>query len=318
MRGAFLLAVCGLLATLAAPAKAGDGTSALPAPQAVAADIYVFPGEAAAPSAANLGRVANIGVIVGPAGVVVVGTGTSAADGEDLLAAIARLTDRPVVLAINTYAGPEHVLGNAAFARHGIPILAHRATDDYMAANCAACLGNLKSQVGAGLLAGTHPERPRRLIDGSVSLVAGGRQLEMLHYGPTQQPGSIAIFDSASGVLFAGSLASFDVVPDAHDADLAGWIGALDQMRRLALKAVVPARGPVGEPARLAETRDYLVDLERETRRAYAAGLSLFEATATVNLPRYAGWAMYAQAHRRNVHFQYLRREARDFAEAAP
>lgn len=314
-RRAFLALLAGLPALLAPPALA---EAELSAARRLAPGVYVFAGAAEAPDAANRGRVANVGVIIGAGGVIVVGTGGSAADGERLLAAIRRLSRKPVVLAIDTYAGPEHVLGNSAFARRGIPILAHRETDRYMVQNCAACIRNQKGLVGAGPLAGSHLTRPRRLIDAAATLVAGGHRLELLYFGPTQQPGSIAVFDPDSGVLFAGGLASFDVLPDAHDADLAAWLEALAQMRRLPLGQVVPGRGPVGDPGRLDEVRDYLADLGRETEDAYRRGLSLFEATAAVELPRYRDWAMYSQAHRRNVHFQYLRLEARDFADPAP
>lgn len=74
----------------------------------------------------NDGIVANAGLIAGRDGAIAIGTGASDRDGERLLRAIARITKKPVVMAINTYAGPEHVMGNIAFARRGIPILAHR------------------------------------------------------------------------------------------------------------------------------------------------------------------------------------------------
>ncbi len=307
-----LLALCWLLTALAAPVTATPAV--LPAPQLVADDIYFFPGAVEAPTAENQGRIANVGVIVGPQGVIVVGTGTSDGDGERLLTAIGRLSRQPVVLAIDTYAGAEHVLGNSAFVRRGIPILAHRETDSYMALNCERCLRNLQPIVGNATLAGSQPERPQRLLDGPASIVAGGRRLEILHYGPTQQPGSIAVFDAASGVLFAGGLASFNVVPDARDADLAGWVEALKQMRRLPLKYVVPVRGPSGDPSRLDEVGDYLTDLAMATQGAYERGIGLAEATASLGLTRYQAWAMYPQTHRRNVHFQYLRLERRDLA----
>jgi glyoxylase-like metal-dependent hydrolase (beta-lactamase superfamily II) len=296
-----------LLAALAAAAGASDW----PAAQRIADDIYIFPGAVAAPSSENGGRIANVGVIVGRTGVIVVGTGTSAADGERLLAAIGRLSRRPVVLAIDTYAGPEHVLGNSAFARRGIPILAHRETDNYMAHNCTVCLRRLRDAVGDTAMAGSRLARPHRLIDGATNLVAGGRRLDLLYYGPTQQPGSIAVFDPASGVLFAGGLASFDVLPDAHDADLDAWGEALQQMRRLPLTRVVPARGPPGAPARLAEVAEYLTELARATQHAYA---TLSDAGESPDLPRYASWAMYVPTHRRNVYFQYLRLEAKEIA----
>jgi len=307
-RSAARLARGVLLAALTTSAGAGD----TPPAQRIADDIYIFPGAVAAPSSENGGRVANVGVIVGRAGVIVVGTGTSDADGEGLLVAIGRLTPQPVVLAIDTYAGPEHVLGNSAFSRRGIPILAHRETDNYMVHSCAVCLRRLRDAVGDTAMAGSRLDQPHRLIDGATSLVVGGRRLDILYYGPTQQPGSIAVFDTASGVLFAGGLASFDVVPDAHDADLDAWGEALQQMRRLPLTRVIPARGPPGAPGRLAEVAEYLTELARATQDAYA---TLSDASESPDLPRYTGWAMYAPAHRRNVYFQYLRLEAKEFAE---
>ncbi len=289
-----------------------------PPPRTLAPGIHVFPGSAAAPDAANGGVVANVGVIVGGAAVVVIGTGTSDTDGERLLAELHRLTDLPVVLAIDTYAGPEHVLGNSAFARHGIALLAHRETDRYMVQNCASCIRNLATAVGGESLRGTRLERPTRLIDDSTTLAEAGRTLDILYFGATQQPGSIAVFDRTSGVLFAGGLASFDVVPDTHDADIDAWLAALRQLRRLPLTAVVPGRGPAGAPGRLDEVADYLAGLAQASRRAYDAGISIAAAGSRVELPRFERWAMYETTHRRNVHFQYLRLEAQELAGQRP
>ncbi len=312
-------ALLALLALLFAWATAGGNATATESldslrPVVVAPGIFVFPGSPGAPSPGNGGIVSNIGVIIGSSGVVMVGTGTSDAHGERLLQAVAKLTDLPVVLAINTYAGPEHVLGNTAFARHGIPILAHRDTDDYMARNCENCIRNLQSAIGEAPLAGSRLERSNELIDATTSMRIAGRQLEILHFGATQQPGSIAVFDSRSGVLFAGGMAAFDVTPDAHDADLPAWKAALLEMRRMPLRWVVPGRGPVGEPVRLDEVIAYLGGLGDATERAYRSGVDLAEAPRAAGLPQFSKWAMYAAVHPRNVHFQYLKLETQELA----
>jgi glyoxylase-like metal-dependent hydrolase (beta-lactamase superfamily II) len=283
-------------------------------PIVVAPGIFVFPGSPAAPSPANGGIVSNVGVIVGDSGVVMVGTGTSDSHGERLLAAVSKLTNLPVVLAINTYAGPEHVLGNTAFARHGIPILAHRDTDLYMARNCENCIRNLQMAIGDAPLVGSHLQRSTRLIDAATSMTVGGRQLDILYFGATQQPGSIAVFDRKSGVLFTGALAAFNVTPDAHDADLLAWKAALLEMRRLPLRWVVPGRGAVGEPERLDDMIAYLDGLGSTTAQAYRSGVDLADAPRKAGVPRFANWSMYAAVHPRNVHFQYLKLEAQELA----
>jgi glyoxylase-like metal-dependent hydrolase (beta-lactamase superfamily II) len=283
-------------------------------PVAVAPGIYVFLGDPAPPSPDNGGGVSNVGVMIGSSGVVMVGTGTSDAQGERLLEAVGKLTSLPVVLAINTYAGPEHVLGNTAFARHGIPILAHRDTDNYMARNCENCIRNLQSAIGSAPLVGSHLERSTRLIDATTTLTVGGLRLDILYFGATQQPGSIAVFDRKSGVLFAGGMAAFDVTPDAHDADLPAWQAALHEMRRLPLRWVVPGRGPIGAAGRLDEVIAYLGGLGEATEQAYRRGVDLADAPRIASVPQFSNWAMYAAIHPRNVHFQYLKLEAQDLA----
>jgi glyoxylase-like metal-dependent hydrolase (beta-lactamase superfamily II) len=314
MQGVFHKALPWLAALLfAGAAGAGEPDAAL-RPRALAPGVFAFVGSAAAADTHNRGMVGNQGVIVGSEGVVVVGTGTSDAHGERLLQAIARLTDKPVVLAILAHAAPEHVLGSSAFARRGIPLLAHRDTDRYMAANCERCIRNLTEAAGSAAMQGSRLERPSRLIEAGTTLEAAGRSLDILHFGATQQPGAFAVFDRASGVLFGGGLASFDVLPDAHDADIETWLAALRELKRLPLAAVLPGRGPPGAPQRLDEVADYLQGLATQTLRAYRAGLPLQAAAGAAPLPRFASWALYETQHPRNVHHQYLRLEAQELA----
>jgi glyoxylase-like metal-dependent hydrolase (beta-lactamase superfamily II) len=63
-----------------------------------------------------VGAGANIAVQIGDEGVVVVDTGTTAA-ADAVLAAIRRLTDKPIKYIINTHAHPDHVGGNAVLVK---------------------------------------------------------------------------------------------------------------------------------------------------------------------------------------------------------
>jgi glyoxylase-like metal-dependent hydrolase (beta-lactamase superfamily II) len=300
-----------LLSAFACPATPADPL----VPTPVAAGVYAFLGAPEAPSPANGGLVSNYGVIVGDEGAIVIGTGTSHAHGLRLLQAIEQLARKPIVLAINTYAGPEHVLGNSAFAQRGVPILAHRDTDAFMVQNCALCIRNLKSDIGEQPLADSGLERPTQLIERTTRLDVGGRRIEILHFGWAHQPGDIAVFDPASGVLFAGALVSLDVLPDAHTADVRGWLEALRRLRQLPVKTVVPGRGPPAPPRRIDEVRDYLNALTATVDAAYAKGVGIREAARTAEVPHFRHWAMYDRLHPRNVHHLYLKLEARDLAQ---
>lgn len=295
--------------TVAAPASAADRYAPL---RQIAPGVYVQRGADEAASTANGGAVANLGVLVGPSGVVVVNTGSSAEHGAALLAAAARLTDQPVVLAIDTQASPDQVLGNSAFTLRGIPVLAHRDTDAFMREHCDACVADVKAKADTDALAATRAAWPTRLIDGSQTIDAGGRTLQIIYLGWTRQPGCVAVLDRASGVLFTGDMASFGVVPQTQLGQLANWIDALRELQALAPAMVVPGHGAPGPAAHLAQMREYLHALLQETRAAYLRGDGLMETTEHLDLAPFRGWALYEAHHRRNVHFTYLQIEEQD------
>jgi glyoxylase-like metal-dependent hydrolase (beta-lactamase superfamily II) len=272
----------------------------------IAPDVFLQRGAIASPSAENAGRVANLGVIVAASGVTVINTGTSVHQGESLLASINRLTDKPILLAINTQASPDQVLGNGAFALRGIPVLAHRETDLFMVRTCETCLRNLVAETGDLPLRGTQLSRPTWLIDASFTLEIAGRSIDILYFGWTVHAGSLAVYDRASGVLFAGDLASFGVIPDVQHARLAGWLDALQRLEKLDARLVVPGRGRVDGPERFADVRRYLTSLAAIVERGYRRGLSLGEITQHSPLPEFEPWVLYANRHPRNVHFIYL------------
>jgi glyoxylase-like metal-dependent hydrolase (beta-lactamase superfamily II) len=299
----------GLGLLLACAALAGEMQ-----PQPVAPGVFLVAGALGDPAPANGGRVSNLGIIAGTQGAIVVGTGTSLAEGEALLAAAERVTGRPVVLAINPYAAPDQVLGNGAFVKRGIPVLAHEETDRFLVANCTRCIERLREQVGAEALAGTEAVRPTRLVAGSTSISAGGRSLELLHAGPAHQHGDLLVVDRAAGVVFGGALAGFGQVPDLHNGDPDGWLRALDTIAGAGMNTLVPAHGPPSPPQRVEELRAYILDLREAVRRAYDSGASILEAARRAELSQYRDWALYDPLHRRNIHFLYLQAENRDMA----
>ena len=280
--------------------------------QPIAPGVFVQRGADEAPSTANRGAVANLGVLLGPTGVIVVNTGSSAEHGAALLAEVARLTDRPVVLAIDTQASADQVLGNAAFRTRGIPVLAHRATESFMREHCDACIADVKATGDNDALDVTKVAWPNRLIDGGQSIRAGGRAVRILHFGWTERPGSLAVLDLETGVLFSGNLASFGVVPQTHLGRLDKWIAALGELQALSPAIVVPAHGAPGPAVQLARMRGYLQELLDGVRAAYRRGDGLMETVNGLQLPKYRGWALYDAYRRHNVHFAYLQVEQDD------
>ncbi len=305
VRRLILLALAALFLALAAPRPAA-AQDLIPVP--VAPGVYAFVGALAEPAPENRGFVANQGFIVGDTGVIVIDTGTNRAHGEAMLAAIRRLTDRPVALVINTHAAPERVLGNGAFAAQGAPILAHRDAVRFMEANCRTCIERLSGVLGSETMAGTRVTLPDRAVEESATLEVAGRRLSLLHFGWTLT-GDLAVLDHASGVLFTGDLVCLDRVPQVRDAHLDSWLAALKALRRLPVRVLVPGRGPVSSPQRITDVQTYLEDLRAAVRARYDRGDSLSEAIDNAPVQAFRGWALYPLLHPGNVHHLYLELE---------
>ena len=278
----------------------------------VAPGVYMFPGDVGQPSVENGANTGNAGFIVGDDGVVVIDTGASWQRGQQMLAAIARITDRPVRLVIVTHAVQEFLFGNAAFAERGIPILAHRASIELMRSRCEHCLANLVELLGEAPMRGTRLVLPEIVVETSTTMRVAGRELQLLHFGWGATPGDLAVFDPASGVLFAGGLVTWMRVPEMRDGKLAGWLAALDALQRVPARIIVPGHGPVATMAAIDATRAYLVALDARARTLYDSGHSLLEAVDMAGLPDYADWGSYAVLNRKNLQQRYLEYEVED------
>ena len=297
---------CLLACAGAAGMARADG---VPKPEQLAPDVYAVIGSTAEASPANGGVVGNLGILVGPDGVILVDTGTSARQARQLLQDIRELTDKPVVLAINTHQNPAFVFGNGTLRDAGVPILAHSATDALINERCMRCLKLLNTALGEREMEGTAVVRPTQTLAAGTSISAGGRTVDILYYGQTSAPGSIAVYDRASGVLFGGGLVSLDRIPDVKDADIPQWRSALSSLRALGAAKVVPGEGPVSSPARLAELDGYLAALVPAVAKAFEQHASLGEAADAAPVPAYRHWSQYGNMHRKNVEQLYLRLE---------
>lgn len=280
-------------------------------PEKVAEGVYAFVGTPGPITAANRGFVGNSGFIVGKTGVVVIDTGSSYRHGRRMLDAIARVTDKPVVLVVITHAVQEFVFGSQAFVERGVPLLAHSETTKLMKARCDHCLDNLRPLLGAEL-EGTRLVIPQREITATTKLDAGGRPLELYFFGWASTPGDLAVMDRTSGVLFAGGMVAIDSIPDIRDGDFDGWQRALPRLAELKPSRVVPGHGPVSAAGSIAATATYLDALDRKIRELYAQSTSLMDSVENATLPEYREWASYATTQRQNALHRYLQLELLD------
>ena len=275
----------------------------------LAPGVYLVRGTGGEPSPDNLGRTGNAGFIVGATGVLVIDTGVSFRHGNVLLAEIARITPLPVRQVLVTHTRQEFLFGAAAFRARGIPVHMHRKAAQLMAARCEGCLKTLQRVLGDDEMRGTTMFTPDAVFDGAQVVDLIGRPVQVLYEGHSSGPGDIAVFDPASGVLFAGGLLDQGYIPDVQDGELATWAAALARLQALPLRRVVPGHGPASAPALVGDVARYLAQLQRRAAELLAQGAALSEVADLTELPDFRGWDQYDTIHRRNASVVYLRLE---------
>ena len=279
----------------------------------VAPGVYAVLGSGGEIAPENGGRTANVAFVVGPGGVIVVDTGISYREGEEIIAAVRRVSKRPIRLAILTHPGQEAIFGAAAFQERGIPVMAHRRAAELIAARCETCLRNLRSTLGEEAMTATQVVKPDRLIDGNETIELIGRPLRVIAPEWSSAPGALAVFDEQTSTLIAGNLVTINRIPDMRDADTKAWRDALGELESMRCRHLVPGFGPVGNCADIAAFAHYFVALESRVEALLKDGVSLAELRDRCDLAEFVQWDQYDALHRQNAIRTYLRLEWSEF-----
>ena len=293
-------------------------SSTSPAAVQVGDGVYMVQGAPGEVDAQTLGRIGNSGFIVGETGVLAIDTGTSYQHGLALLAEIRRVTDKPVRLVLITHTRQEFLFGATAFRENGIAVSMQRKAAGLMQSRCERCLKTLRQVLGDDAMRGTAMFKPDQEYDASHALdtnptiptvPAIGRQVRVLYFGHSSGPGDVAVLDERTGVLFAGGLLDHLRVPDVQDGDLDHWTEALQALRTLPLRAIVPGHGPLAPPAAIDTLQRYLAQLRTRLMALLNSGTALSDVPDASALPEFARWDQYDTIHRRNASILFVRFE---------
>ncbi len=239
----------------------------------------------------------NIGVQVGEDGVVVVDAGV-AARADAVVAAIKKLTTRPIRYVIDTSADPDHVGGNETLSKAGQTL--------FTAPGSIGITGDFLGGVASILSAQQVLERmtaptgkaspfsvgasPTETFDYARKyMYLNGEGIEVLHQPAAHTDGDVLVFFRRSDVVVAGDILDttrFPVIDVAKGGTINGEIAALNRLVDLAIPSVpivsrdagtlvIPGHGRVCDQYDVVEYRDMVTIIRDRVRDLKKAGMTL-------------------------------------------
>jgi quinoprotein relay system zinc metallohydrolase 2 len=266
----------------------------------VGSGTYVHAGETALMNEANEGAIANIGLVMGDEGVVVIDTGGSVREGRRLLSAIRQLTNKPVLYVINTHAHPDHVFGNAAFPPPAVFVGSHNLARDMMERG-PYYLNSFRPAMGT-LLDEVKIVAPTVTVDSQLQLDLGHRVLTLRAWRSSHSDSDLTVFDEKTGILFAGDLVFMRHIP-VLDGSIRGWLKTINELVKLPAKSVVPGHGPPSAPwpAALDPEKTYLERLQSDCRDLIKRGVPIAAASELAGASEKSHWGLFNEYNSRNA-----------------
>jgi glyoxylase-like metal-dependent hydrolase (beta-lactamase superfamily II) len=257
----------------------------------------------------------NAGFVVGDGGVLIVDTFSTPVAIEELLAEIAKQTDKPLRYAVNTHYHLDHSGGNQVLAARGVPIIAHDnvarwqttknrrflPTSEDLQKRRADATKQLSETPEDQKEKRTQLERQIRRFDallqikltnpsmtfssGTTHLYLGTREV-LLFSLPGHTGGDMLVFVPDANVMFTGDMGWARTLPNLVDATVNDWIPSLDKiLASHSNAAFVPGHGSVATAAEIRDFRDYLEDLRSRVKKGIADGLTIEQSKDQLKLP---------------------------------
>jgi len=237
----------------------------------------------------------NIGVFVGPEGVLLVDS-LFAPLADRLVAAVGEISDGEIRFLINTHVHPDHIGGNEPLASRGVLIFAH---DNVR----VRALERLRFPRFGGGFSPQPPEGARPVVtyNDQVSFHFNGEEVRAFLAPPAHTDGDTFVYFPDSDVLHLGDVfrtTSYPIIDVYNGGTLDGTIEALEMAIDMAgpETKVIPGHGLriVGRDA-MVEFLDMTIDVRDQVRTMISDGKQLDEVMAARPTAAYdAKWGQEA------------------------
>jgi glyoxylase-like metal-dependent hydrolase (beta-lactamase superfamily II) len=234
----------------------------------------------------------NIAVQIGDLGVVVVDTGL-AQNTDKVLAAIRKLSDKPIQYVINTHFHPDHIGGNEAIRRAGVTItganVAGDINDATQGAQVIAHLNVLNRVSAPTGKQATMPESAwptETYVSGQKELFFNEEPIAIIYQPKAHTDGDSLVYFRRSDVVATGDIfvtTSYPYIDLENGGGIQGEIDALNNILDITIPKhdeeggtyVIPGHGRVCDEYDVLEYRDMVTIIRDRVQAAIRKGMTL-------------------------------------------
>jgi glyoxylase-like metal-dependent hydrolase (beta-lactamase superfamily II) len=242
-----------------------------------------------------VGAGGNIIVQAGDEGVLVIDTGLQSR-GADVLAAIRRISDKPVRIVVNTHVHPDHSGANESIAGAGLALGGNAPGNFGLTLETARVLAHENVLRRMSAPSGEPSPRPfgawptETFFGEDKEIFFNDEAIQLIHQ-PGHTDGDILVFFRRSDVVASGDLfltSTYPVIDVRNGGSVRGVIDGLNRLLEITIpedKAeggtyVVPGHGRLSDEADVVEYRDMLTIVRDRILDLVARGKTLAEVKA--------------------------------------
>ena len=243
------------------------------------------------------GAGSNVAVQIGDTGVLVVDTG-KAETAEKVVAAIRRLSDKPIQYIVNTHMHADHTGGNDVVRKAGLTYVGANITGNLTDAGVGAqvyahdnVLKRMSAPTGvqAAVPFGSWPTET--YLSDRKQMFFNGEPIEIIHQPAAHTDGDSIVFFRRSDVVVAGDIydtTSYPFIDLERGGSIQGQINALNNLLELAIPGyqdeggtyIIPGNGFISDRPDLLEYRDMVTIVRDRIQSAIKKGMTLEQVKA--------------------------------------
>ena len=257
-------------------------------PIKIADGVYCSIGDINPPTKANKGNVNNTCWIDIGDSLVIIDPGPTYKFAKEFATIATKQTNKPIKAVVVTNYHDDRLYGASYYRAKDIPVIAHKSIVDDIKNNPNK-FRRLPALLSKEDFNGTKLITPDTLFDKKYTIKGSKRSVELLKLSPVSEEHSdIVVWVPDVRFLFAGNIVFNDrALNYTKNSNLKGWLEALNKIEAMKPNIVLGGHGGTFGKDAYKTTKQYLLDLQSQVKKAYDNGVDMSELMKHIDLSKY-------------------------------